>query len=42
MTNPQRFLNRVALFLLATLIVVGAVYDILWRAFMHNPALNGL
>ncbi len=42
MTNPQRFLNRVALFLLATLIVVAAVYDILWRAFMHNPALNGL
>ncbi len=42
MTNPQRFLNRVALFLLATLVVIGAVYDILWRAFMHNPALNGL
>ncbi len=42
MTNPQRFLNRVALFLMATLLVVGAVYDILWRAFMHNPALNGL
>ncbi len=42
MTNPQRFLNRVALFLVATLLVVGAVYDILWRAFMHNPALNGL
>ncbi len=42
MTNPQRFLNRVALFLLATLIVVAAVYEILWRAFMHNPALNGL
>ncbi len=42
MTNLQRFLNRVALFLLATLILVAAVYDILWRAFMHNPALNGL
>lgn len=42
MTNPQRFFVRVLLFLLLALVVVGFVYDIVWRAFMHNPALNGL
>ncbi len=42
MTDPQRYLHRVALFLLATLLLAGVVYDILWRAFLHNPALNGL
>ncbi|MCB2010946.1 MAG: flagellar motor protein MotA [Geminicoccaceae bacterium] len=42
MTNPQRFINRVILFLLLAGIVVGAMYEIIWRAFMHNPALNGL
>ncbi len=42
MTDPRRFLNRVWLFLAAALLVAAAVYDILLRAFMHNPALNGL
>ena len=42
MTNPQRFINRVLLFLLLVGGVVAVVYDIIWRAFMHNPALNGL
>lgn len=42
MTNPQRFLNRVIVFLVVTLLVVAAVYDVVWRAFLHNPALNGL
>ncbi|MEZ5826589.1 MAG: hypothetical protein R3C97_18225 [Geminicoccaceae bacterium] len=42
MTNPQRFINRVLLFLVLAGIVVGAIYEIVWRAFMHNPALNGL
>lgn len=42
MTKPQRFLNRVIVFLVATLVVVGLVHAVVWRAFMHNPALNGL
>jgi hypothetical protein len=42
MTNPQRFLNRVIVFLVVTLLVVAAVYEVVWRSFMHNPVLNGL
>ena len=42
MTKPQRFINRVILFLLLAAIVVGFMYEIVFRAFMHNPALNGL
>ncbi|MCB9944344.1 MAG: flagellar motor protein MotA [Geminicoccaceae bacterium] len=42
MTNPQRYINRVLLFLVLAAIVVGAIHEIVWRAFMHNPALNGL
>jgi len=42
MTNPQRFINRVILFLVLALAVVAVVHDIVWRSFMHNPALNGL
>lgn len=42
MTNPQRFITRMLVFLVVTLVVVGALYEIVLRAFMHNPALNGL
>ena len=42
MTNPQRFINRVILFLVLAAIVVAAIYDIVLRAFLHNPPLNGL
>jgi hypothetical protein len=42
MTNPQRFLNRVLVFLALTAIVAVALYDVIWLAFSHNPALNGL
>ncbi len=42
MTNPQRFLNRVLVFLLLALGVAGALHQVIWRAFVHNPALNGL
>lgn len=42
MTNPQRFLNRIILFLFLVLAVTGVVYAIILRAFLHNPALNGL
>ncbi len=42
MTNPQRFLNRIIFFLLLVIVVAGLVYEIILRAFLHNPALNGL
>ncbi len=42
MTNPQRFLNRIILFLVLVLGVTGLVYQIIVQAFLHNPALNGL
>jgi hypothetical protein len=42
MTTPKRFIIRVVLFLLLAVIVVAALYDVIIRAFMQNPALNGL
>lgn len=42
MTNPQRFVNRMILFLLLAAVAVVAAYDIVFRIFMHNPILNGL
>jgi hypothetical protein len=42
MTKPSRFIIRVVLFLLLAVIVVAALYDVIARAFMQNPALNGL
>jgi hypothetical protein len=42
MTNPQRFLNRVLVFLGLALLLTGLLYQVIWRAFLHNPALNGL
>ncbi|GBD42620.1 hypothetical protein HRbin40_00074 [bacterium HR40] len=42
MTNPQRFLNRLIVFLIVALAVVAALYATIWRAFLYNPALNGL
>ena len=42
MTSPQRYFVRVLLFLLLVAAVAGLAYDILLRAFMQNPALNGL
>ena len=42
MTNPQRFLNRVLVFLLLAAGVAGALHAVIWRAFVHNPALNAL
>ncbi len=42
MTKPSRFIIRVVLFLLLALFVVAALYDVIARAFMQNPALNGL
>lgn len=42
MTSPKRYIGRVLLFLFLVTLVVGAVHEIVIRAFMHNPALNGL
>ncbi len=42
MTNPQRFINRVIVFLIFACVVVGVLSQIIWAAFLHNPALNGL
>jgi hypothetical protein len=40
--NPQRFINRMILFLVLALLAVGAAYSIVFEMFMHNPLLNGL
>ncbi|HET6467598.1 MAG TPA: flagellar motor protein MotA [Geminicoccaceae bacterium] len=42
MTNPQRFINRVLVFLGLALILAAVLHQVIWRAFLHNPALNGL
>jgi hypothetical protein len=42
MTSPKRFIIRVVLFLVLAVVVVAALYDVIARAFMQNPALNGL
>jgi hypothetical protein len=41
-TRPQRFLNRMILFLLAVIIICGLIAPALYSAFMGNPALNGI
>lgn len=42
MTKPQRFLNRVIVFLVLAALVVGAMFPVVWGAFLHNVFLNGL
>ncbi len=42
MTRPNRFLLRMVLFLLIVTAVGGALYAPIARAFMANPALNGV
>jgi len=42
MTNPHRFLVRMALFLVTVMAAAGVVYGPLSSAFMANAALNGL
>jgi hypothetical protein len=42
MSNPHRFLFRMALFLSAVAVAIGAVYQPLLNAFMANAPLNGL
>jgi hypothetical protein len=42
MSSPQRFINRMILFLVLSAIAAGAVYQVVFRIFMYNPLLNGL
>jgi hypothetical protein len=42
MTNPQRFINRMILFLLLAALAVASVYEVVFRIFFYNPFLNGL
>ena len=42
MTNPQRYLTRMAIFILLAAAAVGALYDQLFQSFMANPAINGV
>jgi hypothetical protein len=42
MTNPQRFINRMILFLLLAALAVAAAYEVVFRVFLYNPLLNGL
>ena len=42
MTRPQRFLTRMAIFLVIVIIIGAILAGPLYRAFLANPALNGL
>ncbi len=42
MTSPQRYLTRMAIFLLIAAAAVAALYDQLFQSFMANPAINGV
>jgi hypothetical protein len=42
LTRPQRFLNRMILFLIAVIVVCAVIAPALYNAFMGNPALNGI
>jgi hypothetical protein len=42
LTRPQRFLNRMIVFLVAVVAVCGLIAPALYSAFMGNPALNGI
>ena len=42
MTSPQRYLNRMAIFLLIAVAAVGALYNQLLDSFMANPFINGV
>jgi hypothetical protein len=42
MTNPQRFINRMIIFLVLALLAVAGAYEIVFRIFLYNPLLNGL
>jgi len=39
---PQRFIFRSLVFLMFVVVVVGALHQVIWTAFQHNPWLNGV
>jgi hypothetical protein len=39
---PQRFIFRSLVFLVFVVVVVGALHQVIWTAFQHNPWLNGV
>jgi hypothetical protein len=39
---PQRFIYRSLVFLVFVVVVVGALHQVIWTAFQHNPWLNGV
>jgi hypothetical protein len=42
MSSPQRFINRMIVFLVLSAIVVATAYQVVFQTFMYNPVLNGL
>jgi hypothetical protein len=42
MTTPQRFINRMIVFLVLAALAVAGAYDVIFRVFLYNPLLNGL
>ena len=42
MTQPQRYLTRMTVFVVAVIVITGALYAPLERAFLANPILNGV
>jgi hypothetical protein len=42
MTNPQRFITRMILFLVLAAAAVATAYELVVRIFFYNPPLNGL
>ncbi len=42
MTRPQIFLTRMVVFLAIVVVVIGVLFDMIERAFLSNPLLNGL
>ena len=41
MSSPQRYINRMILFLVLSRSRSPRRYEILFRIFMYNPVLNG-
>ena len=42
MSSPQRFINRMIVFLVGAAAAAGTAYEVLFRIYMYNPLLNGL
>jgi hypothetical protein len=42
MTSPNRYIYRVLFFLVLVLALIGVLFEVIVRAFLQNPALNGL